>query len=370
MLRQFQQILRLRCLHRVGAGLCLCLVLAVAGCSYSGPVHYYTLRQLHIPHLQWLPALSRIPQAGGTRGGIIYGLTTFQRPGNSATQVIVNLNDGLQVIGTDGSGHHLLNMGEFCLSAAAVTTDGNWIACVSVPVGGNGNSRLQLAALHSTGTSQAHQIAMSMAAFNGSSAGYLAWSPDGQYLAVVRADADDGPGCSVAIFSSPSPHTSFTLAVNLISSQFNDENGVCGVYNLLWTIDGQRLFVLGDAGEATFVATIPVTTLLHTFGSLEVPSNQIETFTFANVYLDDLQIFMDPQRNSLFYTAGTPEQLISFNLHTHQSSVLFTLPSEYHIRAVTWMPNGRQFLIAVGDEPCVDCGQYAVSDVYLYSPDA
>lgn len=364
MLCRFRHVPRRWRLCRVGAGMCLCLALVIAGCSYSGSPHPYTLPQLHISHLQWLPALSRIPQANRTHGGVIYGLAAFQRPDDSTTQVIVNFSGGLQMIGVDGSGRHALNMGDDCLSPAAVTNDGDWIACVSSPDSDNGDDRLQLAALHPNGTSQVHQIQLTQQPFYT----YPTWSPDGKYLALALGDI--GTGCSVAIFSSQPPHTKFALAVILTSEQFSAQDGDCGIYDIEWSLDGHRLFVLGF-GAAAFVATIPVATLLQADGSVEVPSDEFETFPSVDVYAYSLQMSMDPQGDTVLYMAGSPaEQLTSFDVHTHQSAVLFTLPGEYHIRAVIWMPNGRQFLIAVGDKQCVDCGQYAISDVYLYSPDA
>lgn len=370
MIYGFQQVPKLRRLRQAGAVVCLLLVLVVTACSYSGPVHFYTLPLLHIPHLQWLPALSRIPQAGGTRGGIISGLTTFQRPGSSTAQVMLNLNNGLQVIGIDGTGHHLLNMGEDCYGPGAVTNDGRWIACMSFPDGDNGASRLQLVALHPMGTSQVRQVQLGAAPFYH----YPTWSPDGQYLAVVLADV--GGSCSVAVFLSPPPHATFTKAVNLISSIFDDQGRYCLISDIQWSEDGQHILVAGG-GQATFIATTAIATLLQAFASssprhvinLEVTSDQIEAFTFANVYFDESQPSLDPQADTLLYTAGAPdEQLISFNLRTHQSATLFTLPAEYQINALAWLPDGRQVLIAVGGYPCVDCGRYAISDVYLYSP--
>lgn len=243
---------------------------------------------------------------------------------------------------------------------------------MSSPNHDNGSDRLQVAMLHSTGTSQIQQIQLSASPFYD----YLTWSPDGQYVAVVLRDV--GLGCSVTIFASPPPHLAFTPAVNLASAQFSDQYEFCDIDNILWSVDGQRLFVLG-AGGTIFLATVAVTKLFQAFDStppdyvvnLEIPSDEMETFTFANVRLDRLQLFMDPQRDAVLYTAwGPSEQLISFDLHTHQSADLFTLPADYQISALTWMPDGRQLLMSVGDFPCVDCGQYAISDVYLYSPDA
>ncbi|MGZ3676789.1 MAG: hypothetical protein ACXVCO_20990, partial [Ktedonobacterales bacterium] len=103
----------------------------------------------------------------------------------------------------------------------------------------------------------------------------------------------------------------------------------------------------------------------------EIPADHIQTFTFADVYRNDLLLFLNPEGDTLFYTSwGPSEQLMSFNLHTKQLKTVLILPSPYQINALTWMPDGSQLLIVVGDHPCVDCGAYAISDVYLYSLDA
>jgi len=58
---------------------------------------------------------------------------------------------------------------------------------------------------------------------------------------------------------------------------------------------------------------------------------------------------------------------MAFNLHTKRVTTLFALPGNYFIRALTWMPNGRQLLLAVGNNLCVDCNNFAISDMYLYA---
>jgi hypothetical protein len=365
-----------RRLRRAGVCLCLCLVLTIAGCSYSGPARPYTLPQLHIPQLQWLQALSRIPTADGTHGGVISALTTFEWPGTSIPHVILNLNSAFELSGLDGTGTTPLPMGAPCYSSpAAVTADGSWIGCVSFPDNTNGDNRLQVAALSPTGTSQVHQIQVSPEPFYNN----LAWSLDGQYLAVVLSDV--GQGCDVEIFSSPPPHTAFTHAVTLTAAPFSNQQGFCQVDSLVWPSDGQKLFVLGtDSGTGPFLATVPVLPLLQAFANSSpehvvtqtVSSGQVQALAIDTQLVG--QWLLTPQADTLFYTTtDSPEQFMSLNLRTKQAKTLFTFPgtfqNTYQINALALLPNGRQLLLVIGGHPCTDCGRYAVSDVYLYSLD-
>jgi hypothetical protein len=298
-------------------------------------------------------------------------MTTFDRNGRSSPQVVLNFGDEEQyLIGLDGSGQHQVNMGDYCLGPAAVTADGKWIACVSSPDGDNGYDRLQLAALHPGGTSQVRQLHQSREPFYSN----LAWSPNGQYLAVVLADV--GLGCSVDIYASPAPHTTLTWAVHVTSSWFSIR-GFCAISDLTWSADGQQLQVLGY-GTAIFLARVNLTPLLQAFAgtpaeqaiAYEVPVADIQTYTLAQVTPDPAVLLLSPQGDRFLVAAWTPtEHLMSFNLQTNHLTSLFALPViNYRIRAATWTSDGHQFLVAVGTDPCVDCSNYAISDVYLYSP--
>lgn len=285
------------------------------------------------------------------------------------SQVILAFEDTIYESGIDGNERHRLPVDGYC-SYPAVTNDGHWMACVSTSA--EENDWLHLVALQPTDTSQEHQTRLSVV----HSFSSLAWSPDGQYLAAaIKAS---GAPCSVAIFSSPAPHAMLTRIVNITSAQFDGQYGLCGIHSITWSVDSQRLFVL-SAGVSIFMATVAVGRLLQAVTttppgnsvSYEVPTDHIQTFTFADMYGYDSLLFLNSQRDTLFFTSsGSPEHLMSFNLHTKQLKTVFILPGTYQINALTWMPNGRQLLIAVGDHPCVDCGAYAISDVYLFSPEA
>jgi hypothetical protein len=173
------------------AWLILALVIILTGCDNpfvpSAPFvptsHPIYLTRASAPGLQWLPALSRIPQSNGTKGCIIIGLTMFQRPGTATPQAIVSTCGGPYLLGEDGSDMHKLSMGADCSSAVLVSPDAQWISCDSRDY--DGNSHVQLAALSADGASQARQAPLS-------SYSDLAWSPDGRYLAAYIDEGTQG----------------------------------------------------------------------------------------------------------------------------------------------------------------------------------
>jgi hypothetical protein len=302
-----------------------------------------------------------MPVGNGTDGGIISGMTTFLRPGTSTTQVVLNFGGAQYQSGLEGQARHLLNMNASCSAAnAAVTPDGKWIACVST----SGPSGLQVAALHAAGTAQVHHVSLQPHA----SYDRPTWSPNEQYLAVLLHAVS--PLCSVAIYASPPPHTAFTWAVQLTTSppQFID----CGSSDIVWSADGQRLVVVG--GELNpVILTVVVAPLLQAFARTSpahVISQDFSQAIAAGKALpsNSRWLFVNPAGDTVLSLSwGFPVQFISDNLHTHQSSLLFTLPQEYLVDAVSWLPNGRQFLLAVSGPQCVDCGSTILSDVYLYT---
>jgi hypothetical protein len=332
--------------------------LPAGGCSsYSHGT--YTLARLHIPHLQWLQALSRFPSADGTPGGNISGLAAFLRPGTSTPQVVLNRGT-VYLSGLEGQGRHSLTMGDYC-GELAVTADGKWIACVS-----NSNpTGLQVAALNASGTTQVHHVGLETRR----AIEHPTWSPDGQYLAVVL-DAV-APPCSVGIYASPTPHTAFTLALQVTSAQFSDQP-YCNVNDIVWSADGQSLMVL-DSERNTFLMTVAVGPLLQAFTRTSIPlvvhqdisqdhsGGQVLPFPSRG-------LFLNPAGDTVLSLSGRLEQVISYNLHTHHTTPLFTLPAGIYIDALTWLPSGTQFLLAVNVPPCVDqgCGS-TLSDVYLYT---
>jgi hypothetical protein len=166
----------------------------------------------------------------------------------------------------------------------------------------------------------------------------------------------------------------FNWAASITSEWFTSPAG-CDISGLAWSTNGQYLYVFGPP----YVATVAVTPLLNadarapvgTVTSHEVSSRELQTFTpnDSDPFIDNanLQMLLTPAGDTLLYTAGEPERLMSYNLRTHQLTTLLTLPANFYIQAMTWLLRTPQLLLVVGGDPCVDCGSYAESDVYLYS---
>lgn len=93
------------------------------------------------------------------------------------------------------------------------------VGCLCDPIQ---EDQIQLASLMPTGTLHVHPVHLSAL----SSYEVLTWSPNGQYLAAMQSDFD---GCSVAIYGSPPPHTTFTLVVQLTSTDFTGPPGACSL---------------------------------------------------------------------------------------------------------------------------------------------
>jgi hypothetical protein len=274
-------------------------------------------------------------------------------------------------------------MGADCFSPAVITPDTLWVACVSSPLDLDGSDRLQLAALEPTGTMQVRQLQVSPSPFYGAPA----WSPDGRYLAITLGDV--GSGCLVAVLASPPPHMAFTQVLTLTSAAFSDQDA-CWFQTLAWSADGQQLWAMGSSTRLAevYIAAVPLALLLGAAAraapgqvvTYDVPSDQVQTFPAYNSNLEPLVQLLSPQDKALYYTAWVPtgeaplaqEQLRRVDLRTGQVQTLFTLPDQYLIRALTWLPDGR-LLLATGDSRyphCVDCnGYHAISDVYAYSPE-
>ena len=355
------------------AWMSLALALVLTGCS-GNPYQksrVYTLPQIHAPHLQWLSAVSRIPQPDGTKGGVIWNVTPFQRPGTSTPQLIVNEGSSLYLVNVDGSGLHQLNMGGDCGRSVTVTADSQWIACEENRAAGDGSDRLLVAALHPNGVSQAREVRLSDLPFYYD----LAWSPDGRYLATQLSDTDGT--VNVTIFSSPPPHTSFTPAVTLNSDLFTTEF-CCDGDSIVWASNSQLLLV-HPQGSKTTMAQVSIANALLTFNSTQ-PASPVSQFVssqqFKPIYNGPAAVLLpplgpgkppfDPRRSSLILQSGEPMTLSELDLGTGHAVTLLTITSNLNL-IVGWMPNGRELYIVTEGKQCVDCGAYIISDVYLYS---
>lgn len=186
----------------------------------------------------------------------------------------------------------------------------------------------------------------------------------------------------MAIFSSPPPHTTFTLAVTLQSDLFTTEF-CCEEDSIFWTSNSQLLMLHLEATRTT-LAHVSIANALRTFASSQssLPVVQIvSSQQFTPIYAGRGEAIpppagpgnphFDPRNSSLvLLSRGDANAVSNLDLRTGQTVVpLLTIPGDFTLIA-GWMPDGHELFVVAGGQRCVDCFRYPISDVYLYSLDA
>jgi hypothetical protein len=374
--------------RRMVGALCLVLLaLLLAGCDHTTPgLAGPGVAQVpfDLPHLHRLPALSRLTQRNGTRGGLILGVATRRRAGASSPQALITfIEDDLHLIGLDGTDDHRLH-GDDCsdYNGAAVTADGRWVACVTEA---NGTFGLWLAALQVTSVAPGTTVRLPFGHVDSAPA----WSPDSRLLAIAAgAGPVTGPtACDIDIFAWPSPHTGLPQVARLTSAAFAD-GGLCAVDTLGWSPDGAHLRALAlRLHGASVLVDIPLAALLGpaaeaTGGpaiTAEVPASALRPLGQSGPFeqFDFAAQAWNPATGTLLYAAdavvgGRPVMVLGSLDPRAESLVgttLLTLPDHRHrIARLAWTPAGDQALVIVDGPTCADCSVYYFSDVYLYTP--
>jgi hypothetical protein len=367
---------------RASVWLTLALIITLSGCSGQVVSHPFTITRVSAPHLTWLSALSRISQPDGTKGGVIYGLTSFLWPGSATPQLIINLIGTLYLIGEDGRGLRQLNMGAVCLGSPIVSPDDQTVGCVTTPDNTEGYDRLQIADLTRDGVSHARQLRPSPAPFYTA----LGWSPDGHFLAMeIFAESVDGSGYQgeIDVFYSPPPHTTFTLAV-VLNSDLLTSDICCADFSFRWVSDIEMLF-LHSQGDTNYSAAVSLADALNPYtrsaSSASPPTPKalsVDSHLFAAFLTGGKDILLLPQDvgaapfnlhrgTAIMAESRLGASLYSLDLRTRKQVLLLKLPNDDRFDQMEWTPNGRDLLVVVAGDQCVDCGYYPISDVYLYS---
>gem|GEM_PF-2317519 len=374
---------------RMWYALCLCLIVLLIGCGNQQSQQFFTLSRLHAPNLQWLAVPSRIPLKDGVHGGVLLGLATFQPAGSSVPQVAMNFlgttidHTELHTIGLDGSHPHLINVEDGC-GPFAIPVDGQWIICAD-------DGRLdQIARLSSNGVAAVHQVHLP-----GDNNTIFTWSPDGRYFAVV--DSSEVSTCSINVFSSQPPYTTFSKVATIASDMFNLLDR-CDINGLSWSANGKYLLI-GTAsvccetasgepttnGEAfTAVSTAFLSQAGNAAGAqpptITIPRKQFAIASAEALSLGwNLTIAWNLDNTTVVFASTADisnmqrDTLVSFDLHTHLLTTLLVMPDQaHHVQSMAWTPDGRHLLFAVGFFCREDCPQRAdaLSDVYEFTPPA
>lgn len=343
----------------------LCLPLALVGC-FQGRGNPYTLSPLHIPRLQHLPALATIIDENDMVDG---GMTVFQA-GDMPPQALLNLYSQLEVVRLDGSGERSLDSRIKCEGTLAVTTDGQWGACVG-PQGSAQANTLEIFSL-AAGSTQRHEFQLQGLASNRD----LAWAPDGSHIAVL------GWGCVVQVYTVGAGYSTVELTASFTSDVFLYD-GLCRVLKLGWSPDGAYLKVAAATPQLEMASGVPGALLVD--DHVAIPSSRQATSLSATI--PTTQFVSTSITHPIHSAAWNPQTgalaLISFDIHGSSGDTLsyypatarqigtwFTIPDSTHfLGRITWTPDGRQLLVLVLGPSCLDnCNGYALPDLYLYTP--
>lgn len=296
-------------------------------------------------------------------------------PGVQTEQVLINESGVVYLVGEDGGFPHQLEMGDYCSGGLFVSPDNKTVGCVAWTA--SGYQSLQIAALRSDEVVGARFVTLSPESWYQS----LAWSPDGRYLAAqiicVNCAVQNQP--EVDIFYSPPSHAAFTLAVVLTSHLFTADN-CCRADSVEWASTSELGLWHWNKDQLT-MTPVSLADALQTFdnsappepAALSVPSKDFTPFTLdsgpnAAPFLTLTGLEYDSARDAFLYTlSARPSTHSLMDLRTASSADIFTSPAGDHIQDAAWMPDGRHVLIVLGGDQYVDCGDYPVSDVYLYT---
>jgi len=326
---------------------------------------------LRIAGLQRLGGLSNLSDP--RTGNPLFSNATAFRQGSGAWQVLLESGGAadLEVARLDGSGLRHVAMNQHCAGPAAITPDGQWVACLSYSAQSVENE-LEIGSLSESGPERHWAITLDAA----TSYHQLAWSPVGKYLALAAAGG--AIGCGIQVYAITQGYTKVTLLTTLTSAVFLKQ-GYCSIDGLGWSSDGARLF-------AATVAPYPPTSLL--VDETTPIAQLIQTGTSAATRPAKAFVTLNGQRAS--HLAWNPrDDRLAFSVDfaasgvmlapagASQASVAFTWPSApgqeglsqgYMVYGMSWMPDGAGLLLTISGIRCVDCGSVPLPDVYLYSP--
>jgi hypothetical protein len=179
-------------------------------------------------------------------------------------------------------------------------------------------------------------------------------------------------------------HTQVRLAATLTPAVLNNGQGCSTVTGLAWSRDGTRLLMavvpIAVLPQRRLLVDdyVPIKALLQTsaLGSFDIPATQFEMVDMSPTG----SATWNPQSGILaFSDAPTtehsigPERVMAFSPATHKATVWLTLQdanASYSASDLTWTLDGRQLLLIVGSNQCIDCNLWQLTDVYLYTPPA
>lgn len=279
---------------------------------------------------------------------------------------------------------HKLPLPDSCAGVLALTHDGKWMACVAHTIGCVdcftvctscvGTSINAISLLPATLGQQEEIIPEEQ----GVALGVLSWSPDAQYLVVLRRnrkeDAGDTANCALSFYSRIVEGPPMKRQGDVTLSDVD----MCDVSQILWSPDGRQIALLARQAfnQPYNVVTIAISALDK---AIFLPgASRIVRQTLAPKRLLTLPPFdLDPFHASP-YISWTPDSSLAVSIaYGYQIVVLdpisgrqvsvLTLPSSASpIQIFSWMPDKKRIVFAIGHSGTDFCGSPPDS-VYMYS---
>lgn len=279
---------------------------------------------------------------------------------------------------------HKLPLPDSCAGVVALTHDGKWMACVAHTFGCVdcftvctscfGTSVNAVSLLPATLGKQEEIIPEEQDV----TLGVLSWSPDAQYLAVLRRhpieDAVDTFGCALSIYS----RTAEGLPMKRQGDVALSDVEMCDVSQVLWSPDGSQIALLvGDTLNQPYtVMTVAISALDRAIFS-STASHVVRQTLAPKRLLVVPPVDLDPF-HARPYISWAPDSRLAVSVaYGYQIVVLdpisgrqvpvLTLPSNASpIQTFSWMPDGKRIVFAIGQYGTDFCGSPSDS-VYVYA---
>lgn len=278
---------------------------------------------------------------------------------------------------------HELLLPDSCAGVVALTHDGKWMACVTHTYGCVdcftvctscfGTSIDAVSLLSATLGKQEEIIPEEQDV----TLGVLSWSPDAQYLAVLRHSKEDGvdtSSCALSFYSRSADEIPMKRQGDVSLSDVD----MCDVSQILWSPDGSQIALLVGRTLDQPYSVMAVATSALDKAILSSSTIRIVRQTLAPKRLLVVPpVGLDPY-HAPPYISWTPDSRLAVSvadgykivaldpISARQDPVL-TLPSNASpIQTFSWMPDGKRMVFAVGHYGTNFCGSPPDS-VYLYS---
>lgn len=351
----------------------LCFVLLVCGCSQGLPPPR-PLQDLHLAGVTQIPGIAALRSKQGQ--GVIGQIVAYQPDDGSALgRVLFDVDGELYDVGLDGSG--LRRLGITCTGPFSATSNGRWVACQQ----GFPDNGIEIAQLRANGPVGAPFILTNP---EGTLVGEPTWAPDSHHLAVVSHIG----GCSIAVFSISPSYDAFQLAAVFTFPELATPGPYvgCSIFALSWSPDGDWLAFVDDAGPprtpglySLHLAALsprilqsvgpPIRLTLRRDSLVPLVVPLIESGVYVRPSWARVPTASSASTTSgalmLTYVERYNDTIARVDVSSRQHSTLLKV-DEGAIDAISWTPDYRHLVFALGSHSCVECPS-AFTPLRLYA---